>query len=51
VIVVVSSMEPHQIAENGGLPADIMIYKKPIPLLEIKGYLRAIYQLRLHHGR
>ncbi len=50
VIVVVSSMEPHQIAESGGLPADIMVYKKPIPLLEIKGYLRAIYQLRLHHG-
>ena len=48
VIVVVSSMEPHQIAEKGGLPADIMVYKKPIPLLEIKGYLRAIYQLRLH---
>ena len=45
-----SSMEPHQIAESGGLPADIMVYKKPIPLLEIKGYLRAIYQLRLHHG-
>jgi excisionase family DNA binding protein len=48
VIVVVSSMEPYQIAEKGGLPADIMVYKKPIPLLEIKGYLRAIYQLRLH---
>ena len=47
VIVVVSSMEPYQIAEKGGLPADIMVYKKPIPLLEIKGYLRAIYQLRL----
>ncbi len=46
VIVVVSSMEAQQIAENGGLPADIMVYKKPIPLLEIKGYLRAIYQLR-----
>lgn len=50
VIVVVSSMEPEQIAAKGGLPADIMVYKKPIPLLEIKGYLRAIYQLRLQHG-
>ncbi|MEN9479263.1 MAG: hypothetical protein RLZZ298_658 [Pseudomonadota bacterium] len=50
VIVVVSSMEAQEIAESGGLPGDIMIYKKPIPLLEIKGYLRAIHQLRLKHG-
>jgi hypothetical protein len=27
-----------------------MVYKKPIPLVEIKGYLRAIYQLRLRHS-
>ena len=50
VIVVDRSMEAQEIAESGGLPGDIMIYKKPIPLLEIKGYLRAIYQLRLNHG-
>jgi excisionase family DNA binding protein len=50
VIVVVSSMEAEEIAAQGGLPNDIMVYKKPIPLVEIKGYLRAIYQLRLHHS-
>ena len=49
-IVVVSALEAHQIADQGGLPADIMVYQKPIPLAEIKGYLRAIYQQRLRHG-
>ena len=49
-IVVVSAMEPNQIADKGGLPADIMVYKKPIPLVEIKGYLRAIYQQRLRQN-
>lgn len=49
-IVVVSSMEPAQILEKGALPHDVMVYQKPVPLLEIKGYLRAIYRLRLRHG-
>ena len=49
-IVVVSAMSADEIAEKGGLPADIMVYKKPVPFAEIKGYLRAIYQLRLRHG-
>ena len=49
-IVVVSSMEPAEILENGGLPDDVVVYKKPIPLAEIKGYLRAIYRLRMRHG-
>ena len=49
-IVVVSSMEPAQILEKGGLPDDVMVYKKPIPLAEIKGYLRAVYRLRGRHG-
>ena len=49
-IVVVSAMEPNQIADKGGLPADIMVYKKPIPLVEIKGYLRALYQQRLRQS-
>lgn len=46
-IVVVSAMEPEQIADKGGVPSDIAVFRKPIPLVEIKGYLRAILQQRL----
>ncbi|HMV18355.1 MAG TPA: response regulator [Zoogloea sp.] len=40
-IVVVSGLTDEEIAENGGLPADVTLYGKPVPFRELKGYVQA----------
>lgn len=50
-IVVVSALTPAEIEAEGGLPADITIYAKPVPFRELHGYVQAlISQLRRGHG-
>ena len=40
-IIVISSLDESEIAAQGGLPADVTIYNKPIPFLELRGYFQA----------
>ena len=40
-IVVVSGLAEDEILENGGLPADVTLYGKPVPFRELKGYVQA----------
>lgn len=40
-IVVVSAIAQEEIAEKGTLPSDIIVFSKPIPFHEIKGFLMA----------
>ncbi len=40
-IVVVSALDNEQIAEHGGLPEGVIVWRKPIPMAELKGYLQA----------
>jgi len=40
-IIVVSALGAQEIAEAGGLPADVTVYPKPIPFHEIKGFVQA----------
>lgn len=39
-IIVVSALDAEMIADQGGLPADVTVFPKPIPFHEIKGFLR-----------
>lgn len=41
-IVVVSALSAEEIAASGGLPADVTVYGKPVPLRELKGYIQAL---------
>jgi excisionase family DNA binding protein len=46
-IIVVSGLSAEVIAQKGGLPADITVYAKPIPFLELRGYFQAkVSQIR-----
>jgi excisionase family DNA binding protein len=38
-IIVVSAMDQDGIAGQGGLPGDVIVFQKPIPFHEIKGFL------------
>ncbi|MEC5399489.1 response regulator [Uliginosibacterium sp. H1] len=40
-VVVVTGLTPEDIDEQGGLPDDVIIYGKPIPFKELKGYVQA----------
>lgn len=40
-IVVVTGLRDKDIEEQGGLPADVLVYRKPIPFRELKGYIQA----------
>ncbi len=40
-IIAVTGMSDDQIADAGGLPADVLIWHKPIPFLRLRGYLDA----------
>lgn len=40
-IIVVTGLSHADIDEQGGLPEDVLIYGKPIPFRELKGYIQA----------
>lgn len=40
-ILVVTGLSPDEIEREGGLPEDVIVYAKPIPFKEIKGYIQA----------
>lgn len=40
-ILVVSGLTEGEIAENGGLPPDVVLYGKPVPFRELKGFVQA----------
>ncbi|WP_018605615.1 response regulator [Uliginosibacterium gangwonense] len=40
-IIVVTGLSPEDIEEQGGLPADVLVYAKPIPFRELRGYIQA----------
>lgn len=41
-IIAISSLEPEDIEARGGLGADIAFFPKPVPFVELQGYLRAL---------
>ena len=45
-IVVVSALSTKEIAAAGGLPADVTVYRKPIPFNELHGYVQALIAQR-----
>ena len=50
-IIVVSGLSAEEIMQKGGLPADITVYAKPIPFLELRGYFQAkVSQIRRASG-
>ena len=50
-IVVVSGMSDDEIADEGGLPDDVVRYGKPVPFKELRGYVQAkVAQLRREHA-
>ena len=50
-IVVVSGLADDEILENGGLPADVILYSKPVPSRELKGYVQAKIMAMQRRGR
>jgi excisionase family DNA binding protein len=40
-IIVVTGLTGEDILEQGGLPDDVLVYGKPIPFRELKGYIQA----------
>lgn len=50
-IVVVSGLTEDEILENGGLPADVILYSKPVPFRELKGYVQAKIMAMQRRGR
>ena len=50
-IVVVSGLTEDEIVENGGLPADVILYSKPVPFRELKGYVQAKIMALQRRGR
>lgn len=40
-IIVITGLSQEDIDEQGGLPEDVLIYGKPIPFRELKGYIQA----------
>jgi excisionase family DNA binding protein len=47
-IIAVSALTPEEIAQGGGLPADVTVYNKPVPFFELRGYLQALVIRKLH---
>lgn len=45
-IVVVSALSTKEITAAGGLPADVTVYRKPIPFHELHGYVQALIAQR-----
>lgn len=45
-IVVVSGLTPEEIKARGGLPADVTVYRKPVPFHELHGYMQALLAQR-----
>lgn len=45
-IIVVSALNPKEIAAAGGLPQDVTVYRKPIPFNELHGYVHALIAQR-----
>ncbi len=41
-IIVVSGLSEEDIADAGGLPADVTVFGKPVPLRELNGYVQAL---------
>ncbi len=41
-IIVVSGLSDDEIVESGGLPSDVTVYGKPVPLRELNGYVQAL---------
>jgi CheY-like chemotaxis protein len=50
-IVVVSGLTDDEILENGGLPPDVILYSKPVPFRELKGYVQAKIMAMQRRGR
>lgn len=46
-ILVITGLDEKEIAANGGLPADVLCYSKPVPNERLTGYIDAQLQLRL----
>lgn len=46
-IVAISGLSPEEVAENGGLPADVTLYGKPVPFTELRGYVQAMLSRKL----
>ena len=40
-IIVISALGPDEIRDQGGLPADVTVFAKPIPFHELKGFFTA----------
>lgn len=40
-IIAVTGLSAEDIEKEGGLPADVIVYNKPIPFRELKGYIQA----------
>jgi excisionase family DNA binding protein len=49
-IVIISKLTATDIAEQGGLPADVTVYGKPVPLHELRGYFQALVTQRARQG-
>lgn len=49
--MVVSGLTEEEIVENGGLPADVIFYSKPVPFRELKGYVQAKIMAIQRRGR
>lgn len=49
-IVVVTSLSAEEVAEAGGLPDDVTMYRKPIPFHELHGYMQALISQRVRQG-
>jgi len=45
-IVVVSGLEPDEVAARGGLPADVRMYPKPVPFPELRRIVESLFARR-----
>lgn len=51
-IVAVTGLSPDEIEREGGLPDDVLVYGKPIPFRELKGFIQAkLVQKQKRHQR
>jgi excisionase family DNA binding protein len=51
-IVVITGIAPEDIDSHGGLPADIVLYTKPAPFRELRGYVQAkVAQVQRRNSR
>lgn len=47
-IIVVSGLSAAEIAEHGGLPEDVTVFGKPVPMRELNGYVLAMVAQQRH---